>query len=74
MNKGRESLEKRRIQESMFLLAPSPCVSDSPMDDLWRELSSRVIGRHVGSQCGNESMRDAAISQDYVQIAEIFRE
>lgn len=48
----------------MFPLVLSPHVSDSPMDDLWRALSSSVIGRHVGSQCGNESMREGQISQD----------
>lgn len=39
-------------------------MSDSPIDDLWRALSSSVIGRHVGSQCGNESTKEAEISQD----------
>lgn len=48
----------------MFPLVLHPHVSDSPMDDLWRALSSSVIGRHVGSQCGNESKRKAEISQD----------
>lgn len=59
-----ESKEEKRIEESMFPLVLSPHVSDSPMDDLWQALSSSVIGRHVGSQCGNESMREAEISQD----------
>lgn len=31
--------------------------SDSAADDLWRALSRSVIGRHVASQCGNESIR-----------------
>lgn len=48
----------------MFPLVLSPHVSDSPMDDLWRALSSSVIGRHVGSHCGNESTREAETSQD----------
>ncbi len=56
--------EERRIEEGMFPLVLSPHVSDSPMDDLWRALSSSVIGRHVGSQCRNESTREAEISQD----------
>lgn len=39
-------------------------VSHSSMDDLWRALSSAVIGRHVCSQCGNESRSKAGMSQD----------
>lgn len=42
----------------------SPHVSDSPMDDLLRALSSGVIGRHVGSKCGNESIREGQITPD----------
>lgn len=37
---------------------PSPRRSDSAADDLWRALSSAVIGRHVASQCGNESISE----------------
>lgn len=35
------------------------------MDDLWRALSSAVIGRHVCSGCGNESRSEAEMSQDF---------
>ena len=59
-----EWTEEERIEESMFPLVLSPHVSDSPMDDLWWALSSSVIGRHVGSKCGNECTREAEISQD----------
>lgn len=48
----------------VFPLVPSPHVSDSPMDDLLRALSSGVIGRHVGSKCGNESIREGQIPPD----------
>lgn len=49
--------EEERREETLFPLVPSPHVSDSPADDLWRALSSGVIGRHVASKCGNESIR-----------------
>lgn len=52
-----ESKEVERKEETPFPLAPSPHESDSAADDLWRALSSGVIGRHVASQCGNESIR-----------------
>lgn len=52
------------MEESAFPLVPSPHVSDSPMDDLLRALSSGVIGRHVGSKCGNESIRGGQIPPD----------
>lgn len=52
------------MEESVFPLLPSPHVSDSPMDDLLRALSSGVIGRHVGSKCGNESIREGQIHSD----------
>ena len=52
----------------MFPLVLSPHVFDSPMDDLWRALSSSVIGRHVGSQSGNESMREAEISGNVCEL------
>lgn len=52
-----ECKEEERREETLFPLAPSPHVSDSPADDLWRALSRGVIGRHVASKCGNESIR-----------------
>lgn len=52
----------------MFPLVLSPHVSESPMDDLWQALSRGVIGRHVGSRCGNESTSGAKISQDVCEL------
>lgn len=49
---------RREGRRRCFLYVPMcPHVSDSPADDLWRALSSGVIGRHVASKCGNESIR-----------------
>lgn len=56
--------EEERREESVFPLVPSPRVSDSPLDDLLRALSGGVIGRHVGSKCGNESITEGQIAPD----------
>ena len=48
--------EKRKRDEHVSSVVWNPHSSDSPMDDLWRALSCSVIGRHVGSWCGNESI------------------
>lgn len=57
MREGEWKEAEREREETPFPLAPSPHESDSAADDLWRALSSGVIGRHVASQCGNESIR-----------------
>lgn len=44
-------------------------MSAGPMDDLWRALSSTVIGRNAGFPVwANESMTEAEISQDACEL------
>lgn len=44
--KGRNKGRRPQVEKKKLVLSPN--VSDSAMDDLWRALSSDVIGRHVG--------------------------
>lgn len=66
LKKQRMSRRSRRDYiGACFLYCPCPSASDSPVDDLWRALSSSVIGRHVCSLCGNKSRTEAETSQDF---------
>lgn len=59
-----ERKEEERMKETLFPLVPRPHVSDTPAHDLWRALSSGVIGRHVASKSGNESIRVGTDRED----------
>lgn len=45
ISRQKKAKEQRKERKKLVL---SPHVSDSAMDDLWRALSSDVIGHHVG--------------------------